>query len=322
MREMDSKLTDITQHSATLANKHEVAEELATRITTADAHALAATSVAPKADIAHVDMIENQFQNALQNYMVSSEICELLSHRAPLNETGELRARQDVLLRSTQELSSAISTISTKMAEAIGDETMAQKADKTQVLALVEEKQSFHVQQLEAAVAKLSEDIDTKASVADHSVGLSEQQSLNHTIFTELSVGRWIWNSRKTKEGGLVPWNVQTVNTQPENFVWKKGSTRIVTVAPGLYEVHFGFFTKKKPTVQLLLNGDPCLSAVNSASHLLHHSSSRLANVQHPAGNVTGLTLVDFLALPAKAKLSIAYAGDGNAEGFISLRKL
>jgi hypothetical protein len=48
----------------------------------------------------------------------------------------------------------------------------------------------------------------------------------------------------------------------------------------------------------------------------------RLANVMHPAGNVTGLTLIDFLALPAKAKLSISYSGEGSAEGFFSLRKL
>lgn len=40
------------------------------------------------------------------------------------------------------------------------------------------------------------------------------------------------------------------------------------------------------------------------------------------AGNVTGLTLIDFLALPAKAKLSVVYSGDSAAEGFISLRKL
>lgn len=76
---------------------------------------------------------------------------------------------------------------------------------------------------------------------------------------------------------------------------WHLGCTRQARDASasgspmGYLQVMFGFFTKKKPTVQLLLNGEPCLSAINSASQLLHHSSSRLANVQHPAGVVLAL---------------------------------
>lgn len=46
-----------------------------------------------------------------------------------------------------------------------------------------------------------------------------------------------------------MPWEVQSVNTCPDNFLWEKEKTSILTVAPGLYEVMFGFFAKKKPTV-------------------------------------------------------------------------
>ena len=83
-----------------------------------------------------------------------------------------------------------------------------------------------------------------------------------------------------------------------------------------------GFFTRKKPSVQLLVNGEPVLSAVNSASYAVHHSSGRLAAVgPHPAGNVTGLTLLDYLALPPKARVSISYQGEEGGEGFLGLRK-
>lgn len=204
--------------------------------------------------------------------------------------------------------------------QAVGDEFMRDKADTSSMLAMLELKSDKN--EMEEQLLQLARQIETKASLDDLSRSIADQRNVNDCIYGELSVGRWIWNSGKTKSGGHVPWNVQTVCTQPDNFVWKKGATHITTISPGLYEIVFGFFTKKKPTVQLLLNGEPCLSAVNSASQLLHHSSSRLANVQHPAGNVTGLTLIDFLALPAKAKLSIAYSGETAAEGFLSLRKL
>ena len=47
-------------------------------------------------------------------------------------------------------------------------------------------------------------------------------------------------------EKHAVPWNVQNINTNPENFVWEKDRCAITTVAPGLYEVTFGFFTRTR----------------------------------------------------------------------------
>jgi hypothetical protein len=113
------------------------------------------------------------------------------------------------------------------------------------------------------------------------------------------------------------------LNSDPENFLWEKDKATITTVVPGLYEVTFGFFSRKKPTVQLLVNGEPVLSAVNSSSYVIHHSSGRLATVSaHPAGNVTGLTCIDFLSLPSKAKLAITYQGEEKGEGFFCVKKL
>ena len=43
---------------------------------------------------------------------------------------------------------------------------------------------------------------------------------------------------------------------------------------------------------------------------------------RHSAGNVTGLTLVDFLALPPRARIAITYSHEETGEGFLSLKKL
>lgn len=94
-------------------------------------------------------------------------------------------------------------------------------------------------------------------------------------------------------------------------------------MAGGLYEITFGFYCRSKPAVQLLVNGEPVISAINSAAYAVHHSSGRLTSVgQHPAGNVTGLTLIDFLALPPRARVSLAFKGEEGAEGFLGLKKL
>jgi len=72
-----------------------------------------------------------------------------------------------------------------------------------------------------------------------------------------------------------------------------------------------------------MVNGEPILSAVNNASYVIHHSSGRLKSVPgHSSGNITGLTLIDFVALPQRARISLTYVGDNTAEGFLSLRRL
>ena len=50
--------------------------------------------------------------------------------------------------------------------------------------------------------------------------------------------------------------------------------------------------------------------------------ASSVRRGRHSAGNVTGWTAIEFLALPARAQLSVTYEGEQNAQGFISFRKL
>eukprot|EP00658_Telonema_sp_P-2_P079529 TRINITY_DN7709_c0_g1_i2.p1 TRINITY_DN7709_c0_g1~~TRINITY_DN7709_c0_g1_i2.p1 ORF type:complete len:227 (+),score=55.56 TRINITY_DN7709_c0_g1_i2:104-784(+) len=174
------------------------------------------------------------------------------------------------------------------------------------------------IQQVSELEATMADQIHAKASVSSLSEFVSEQSILNQAVMNELVVGRWIWNSHRTKAGGTVPWNVQTVSTRDDAFQWKKDSVKITAVQAGLYEICWGFFTKSRPSVQLLLNGQPCLAS----SANLHTHGTRASGVNHPAGNVTGHTVVDFLALPARAKLSVTFSGEGPTEGFLSLRKL
>lgn len=93
-----------------------------------------------------------------------------------------------------------------------------------------------------------------------------------------------------------------------------------------------GFYGRKKPTVQIIVNGVTVISAVNSGSYVVHHSSGKLkgANKENKENNkgekqVSGLTMVDYLLLPGKARLAISYVGEegvAGGEGFLSLRRL
>jgi hypothetical protein len=72
-----------------------------------------------------------------------------------------------------------------------------------------------------------------------------------------------------------------------------------------------------------MVNNEVIISAVNSASYVVHQSGGRLKGIGRSSyGNITGLTLVDYLMLPDQAKISVSYVGDEGGVGFIGLKKM
>ncbi|KAJ3023448.1 hypothetical protein HKX48_003142, partial [Thoreauomyces humboldtii] len=142
-----------------------------------------------------------------------------------------------------------------------------------------------------------------------------------------LRYGQWLWKSGTLKQGGAVPWNFETNNNDPENFKWDRDSINIRVAEAGLYEISFAFFTKSKPSIQLVVNGESVLSAINSPSYVVHHSSGFVTDGQGRVeeGTCTGISLLDFLSLPPKSTLSVHYQGAKKGtmgHGFLGLRKL
>lgn len=83
----------------------------------------------------------------------------------------------------------------------------------------------------------IHKELDVKASLAEVNVFTKEQTAINETLCTENIAARWAWKSGELKSGSMVPWEIQLANTLPDNFLWEKDKTNVLTVAPGLYEV-------------------------------------------------------------------------------------
>lgn len=161
------------------------------------------------------------------------------------------------------------------------------------------------------ALEEIHQEIDTKVSVDEMAERLREQSCINEALCAENCAGRWLWKSGETKTGS-VPWEIQSINTCPENFIWEKDKTTVLTLTPGLYHVHFGVFSRKKCSVQLLVNGEIVISDGNSQGKVIG---------KHSSGNVVGCTCADYLSLPSRARISITFSGDPS-EGFLGLKKL
>mmetsp|Transcript_16993 Transcript_16993/g.29247 ORF Transcript_16993/g.29247 Transcript_16993/m.29247 type:complete len:676 (-) Transcript_16993:629-2656(-) len=175
-----------------------------------------------------------------------------------------------------------------------------------------------HLQEnVEEAILKLEKDVS----------------HLTDAINSELSTGRWIWSSGRPLADRAVPWNIECINTSTENFLWRRDSPDITTVLPGLYEMSLGFFAEHDPEVQVLVNGEPTLyTSANNQNTTSRHTRKggtpaiqtlgKVRRGKHSAGNVTGWTFIEFVALPARARITVLYDGDPGAQGFLSVRKL
>lgn len=64
---------------------------------------------------------------------------------------------------------------------------------------------------------------------------MEDQALVTEALCAENCLGRWIWKSGEVLSAGQVPWEVQAINTCPENFLWEKNKSTLVLVAPGLY---------------------------------------------------------------------------------------
>lgn len=167
-------------------------------------------------------------------------------------------------------------------------------------------------------MAEIAKQINRKIE-SDIGKTVAEQHKINEAICSENVLAKWFCSS-ELRSGNLVVWDRQVANTLPENFLWRQSEPHIVVSQRGYYRVELGFFAKKKPTVQLIVNGQTIVSAVNSDSYVLHHSSGKLKDVSN--SEVVGLTFVDFLLLPEKARIAVAYIGEFPGEGFLSVHRI
>ena len=198
---------------------------------------------------------------------------------------------------------------------------MNTKADLKNILNLLKNKldnESFN-----DIINTLKKEIQTKTPLIDFSSAMDNQAIINDTLCNENNIGRWLWKSGKIKNNLSIPWEVQIINTSNDNFLWEKDKTFINIKEGGLYEIKMGFFADKKPMIQILINGEVVISAINSNSYVIHQSpGGRMKGTGKTSfGNVTGLTMVDFVLLPDNAKLTISYTGEKGI-GFLGLKKL
>ena len=164
-------------------------------------------------------------------------------------------------------------------------------------------------------VIDINKKLNEKVNITDFTTSLDNQAIINDTLCNENCVGRWFWQSGNVKNNYIIPWENQSVNTSPDNFIWEKDKTFILVNEEGLYELNLGFYSEKRPSIQVVVNGE---IIINSQNNIMN---KKLIGKNTDKNNSIGLSIIEFILIKKQSKISILFYGT-KGTGLIRKKKL
>ena len=195
-------------------------------------------------------------------------------------------------------------------------------------------REKGEINEINKQLAEIKKEIDNNR--IEFSKTIDNQTLINEILCEENKLGKWGWTNGKLKNNNKIIWDIQLVNTFPDNYIFENEKSIILIKQGGIYELIFGFYGyNKKPNIQIFVNNEVIISnsnkinknIVENGNHVLNVTNSGFyksnKNIAINGGfrNITGITLVDFIYLENNSKLSVFYNGE-NGKGFISIKKI
>ena len=201
------------------------------------------------------------------------------------------------------------------------EEKVEEKVDRAKVCRLIDKK--AEIEDVNKALVGLHDEIDKCKAAVGPSTGPGGQ--IRASPGGQLGSNPYrlgaMFICRCSNNSGIIAWDNESFNSDAGAVVWDRAKTGIMLVHGGLYELSFGFFGSNKPHVELLLNQETILTS------LVARPQEREKQVGHfeqisSAGNVTGLTCIEYFIMPPKAKINFIVKGSLSYEGFLLIKKL
>ena len=264
---------------------------------------------------------QNTFQKMINSKSSSTDIDNIKLTTSKL--TNEIQNKLDI-----DKFDTIIESILSNIQEIKND--LVLKGNIDEIMSYLKNKAS--IDDVNKALVEIHSELDSKSSLEDFNHAMNNQNSINKYLAEENSIAKYIWKSGNISKGYAVPWEVQIVNTLPENFIWEKDDICITVKKKGIYLISLGFFVEEKPTVQVMINGESVLSQVNSNAFIVRQDNSKEFNLnslgkiedkeQNGYNCVTGLTMNEFLCLENMSKIVISYSGSNSVKGMMSIKQI
>ena len=195
-------------------------------------------------------------------------------------------------------------------------------------------KEKCEINEMNIKLNEIKNEIENNRS--EFSKTLDNQALINETLCEENKLGKWSWTMSKLKNNNRIIWDIQEINTFPNNYILENDKSVLLIKQKGIYEIIFGFYGyNKKPNIQILVNNDVIISNSNKNNKTLYENGNsflKTTNSEFYKGNrnmainggfrnATGITFIDYINIENNSKLSVFYNGD-NGKGFFCIKKI
>ena len=276
-----------------------------------------------------INILSENIANEMKNKTNISDINQLLNNKADisllkdkvsnidLNNLKEYINNIDYELKQKMDIQSFNDYLNTfnSNIDNLHNELLT-KADNNEMNILLRNK--VNIEEINYSLNNIKKDMNLKVNNIDFNNAMNNQAMINDIICNENQVGRWLWKTGKIKGGYAIPWDTQSVNTSPDNYIWEKDKTIITVIKGGLYQISLGFYANKKPIVQIVVNSDMVINANNNN---INRNKNNNINGNKNVKKMAGLSLIDFIILQDNSKIAVTYNGE-EGFGFIGLKKL
>ncbi|KAG3088744.1 hypothetical protein PI124_g17007 [Phytophthora idaei] len=275
--------------------------------------------LAEKADSTRVEEVACTLMDSIQRHQESTmgdveRLRQLNESKANALELVQVKHNMHNILSVAESIQHELSTLQREVNEKMTVADVKELLDSQSTMNGLQEA----MKQVENATVG---DFMTKAQYEN----INRQiQAITRQLRSEIYQARYIWKDGRPSAKQTIQWSSQVVNTNADIFLWQFGSDEVRLLLPGLYHLKAAFFTNYCPSIQVLVNGEPAIlmRSPSDKKEVARSASYGVRRLHHSAGNVAGLSVEVFLALPARALVAISYDIDEKAQGFLNLRKL
>jgi chromosome segregation ATPase len=114
-------------------------------------------------------------------------------------------------------------------------------------------KGKVDVNDINKALTMINEDLNSKVDNIKFQKTLKNQNDINKLICNDYIMGKWISTNNEIINGNI-KWNIQSVNSSPDNFSWDNNNYFISIRNKGIYQIEFILFIDRKENMNFYPN--------------------------------------------------------------------
>ena len=171
-------------------------------------------------------------------------------------------------------------------------------------------KGKVDVNDINKALTMINEDLNSKVDNNQYQKTLKNQNDINKLICNDYIMGKWISTNNEIINGNI-KWNIQSVNSSPDNFSWDNNNYFISIRNKGIYQIEFILFIDRKenmnfyPNVMIVIDNS-IIKGFNNMENEIYDEK-------------IALKFKEYININERSRLSISISKNNSINGFMGI---